>query len=158
MQVRLRFPYPCVTDADVLQQLLELRSSFENATRSVTAAHNELSPINKLPPETLATISEFVAEPRTRESMFEIVKLTHVCQYWWSTLISCPHLWSSIFVKNGHQNFVATCLERSREAPLTVRLDLEYGDYADYSDCTCIRNKRTPGTRTTSAVIMWSPL
>ena len=77
--------------------------------------------------------------------MFQIVKLTHVCQYWRSTLISCPHLWSSIFVKNDHKDFVAACLERSREIPLTVHLDLKYGDYHDYPDCTCIRNEWTPG-------------
>ena len=79
--------------------------------------------------------------------MFEIVKLTHVCQYWRSTLISYPHLWSAIFVKNDHKDFVAACLERSREVPLTVRLDLKYGDYHDYPDCTCIRNEWTPGMR-----------
>ena len=73
--------------------------------------------------------------------MFEIVKLTHICRYWRSTLISSPHLWSSIFVENDHRDFVAACLERSREIPLTVRLDLKYGDYHDYPDCTCIRYK-----------------
>jgi len=77
--------------------------------------------------------------------MFEIVKMTHVCQYWRSTLISYPHLWSSIFVKNDHKDFVAACLERSRELPLTVRLDLKHGDYHDYPECTCIRNEWSSG-------------
>ena len=79
--------------------------------------------------------------------MFEIIKLTHVCQYWRSTLISYPHLWSAIFVKNDHKDFVAACLERSREIPLTVRLDLKYGDYHDYPDCICIRKEWTPRNR-----------
>jgi len=77
--------------------------------------------------------------------MFEIVKLTHVCQYWRSTLTSSPHLWSTVFVKNDHKDFVAACLERSREVPLAVHLDLKYGDYHDYPDCTCIRNEWTSG-------------
>jgi hypothetical protein len=77
--------------------------------------------------------------------MFEIVKMTHICQYWRSTLISSPRLWSSIFVKNDHKDFVAACLERSRGAPLTVYLDLKHGDYHDYPDCTCIRNEWSPG-------------
>ena len=55
-------------------------------------------------------------------------------------MISYPHLWSSIFVKNDHKDFVAASLERSQEVPLAVRLDLKYGDYDDYPDCTCIRD------------------
>jgi len=128
-------------------QLRMLHSSIGDAVRSIVVAENEFSLISKLPPETLANISEFVAEPRTRESMFEIVKMTHVCQYWRSTLISYPHLWSSIFVKNDHKDFVAACLERSREAPLAVRLDLKYGGYGDYPDCTCIRDEWSPRMR-----------
>jgi len=90
----------------------------------------------------MINISEFVVEPRTRESTLEIVKMTHVCQYWRSTLISYPHLWSSIFVRNDHKDFAATCLERNREAPLTVRLDLTHGNYEDhYPDCTCPWNE-----------------
>ena len=147
MQVHSGSYTVCVTDVDVPQQLRELRSSLENATRSVIVTHNELILVNKLPPEILIIISEFVAEPRSRESMFEIVKLTHVCEYWRSTLISCPHLWSSIFVKNDHRDFVVACLERSREAPLTVHLDLVYGEYNDSSDCTCFRTGWTPGMR-----------
>ena len=60
--------------------------------------------------------------------MFAIVKMAHVCQYWRSTLISYPHLWSSIFVRSDHRDFVAACLERGQEAPLTVHLNLEYYD------------------------------
>ena len=78
--------------------------------------------------------------------MFEIVKMTHVCQYWRSTLISYPHLWSSNFVKNDHKDFVAACLERSREVPLAVCLDLKHSDYDHYPDCTCIRKDWSSGT------------
>ena len=82
-------------------------------------------------------------EPRTRESVLEIVKIAHVCQYWRSTLISCPQLWSSIFVKNDYKDFVAACLERSRGVPLPVRPDLKYGGYGD-----CPNWPRVSGTRT----------
>ena len=79
--------------------------------------------------------------------MFEAVNMTHVCQYWRSTLISYPHLWSSIFVQNDHRDFVAACLTRSRELPLTVYLDLKHGDYHDYPGCTCIRKVGSCGMR-----------
>ena len=136
---------------DGSQQLRVLCHSLENAVRSVLAAQNELSLISKLPPETLVAVSEFVADPRTRESMFEIVKLTHICQYWRSTLVSCPHLWSTIFVKNDHRDFVAACLERSRELPLTVYLDLKYGDSSQFPDCTCLWNNWSHGMQINEA-------
>ena len=126
---------------NVGQQLQALHSSLEDAVRSVVVARNELNLITKLPPETLTNISEFVAEPRTRESVFEIVKMTHVCRYWRSTLISRPHLWSSIFVKIDHTDFVAACLERSRGAPLTVCFDLKYGRCYHYPGCIRIRSE-----------------
>ena len=62
-------------------------------------------------------------------------------------MISYPRLWSSIFVKNDHRDFVAACLERSREVPLAVHLDLGHGDYEEYPDCTCIRNMWSSGMR-----------
>ena len=68
-----------VADAGGPQQLGVLCHSLENAVRSALVAQNELSLISKLPPETLVAISEFVAEPMTRETIFEIVKLTHIC-------------------------------------------------------------------------------
>ena len=60
--------------------------------------------------------------------MFEIVKMTHVCQYRRSTLISYPHLWSSVFVKLDHKDFVAACPE-SRGLPSTLHLELVYDKY-----------------------------
>jgi len=40
---------------------------------------------------------------------------------------------------------VATCLERSRELPLAVHLDLKHGDYDHYPNCTCIRGEWSAG-------------
>jgi len=81
--------------------------------------------------------------------MFEIVKMTHVCQYWRSTLITYPRLWSSVFVRNDHKGFVAACLERSREVPLAVRLDLKHGCSDGYLDCTCVGDEWPSGVRST---------
>ena len=78
--------------------------------------------------------------------MFKVVKMTHVCRYWRSALISYPLLWSSIFVNNGRKDFVTLCLERSRKVPLTVPLDLRdcgYNDY--YYGCTCTRDEQLSG-------------
>lgn len=57
-----------------------LQSSLEDAIRGVPVTQNELSLMSKPPPETIIIIPQFVADPRTRESMFEIVKTTHICR------------------------------------------------------------------------------
>ena len=72
--------------------------------------------------------------------MLELVKMTHICQYWRISLISFPHLWSSVFVKNDRKEFVAASLERSRQVPLDVHLDMSYGDdcgYCGLHSCRC---------------------
>jgi len=76
-----------ITDADSHHGLMKrdnlraLHSSLGNVARSLLAAQNELTLINMFPPEILITISQFVVQPRTRNSMFELVKMTHICQY-----------------------------------------------------------------------------
>lgn len=132
------------------EDLRALLTSLENAARRVIAARNEFSLVGKLPSKTLITIFEFVAEPRTRESTFKLVKMTHVCQNWRSTLLSLPHLWSSIFVKNDRKEFVAACLERSRDVSLAVSIDLRYGNYRNYREFQeCICYLRMPSSKVT---------
>ena len=68
--------------------------------------------------------------------------MTHICQYLRTTLISFPHLWSSVFVKNNRKELVTASLERSQRVPLDVRLDMEYGNDRDYCrlhGCRCFR-------------------
>ena len=142
MQVHLSCQHlPRVTDGDNPHQLRTLLFSLENAVRAVSAAQNAFSPINKLPPEIIVSISEFVVESRTWKSMFDLVKMTHVCRCWRTTLILFPHLWSAVLVKNDRKEFVAACLERSQRVPLTVRLDMEYGNNCNSCKshgCTCL--------------------
>ena len=118
-------------------QLQVLHSSLENAIGRVIAAQNGLSVIGELPPETVVTIVEFVMGQRTRESMFELVKMTHVCQHWRSVLISCPSLWTSIFVKSDPKQFITACLERSQKLPLTVWVDLTHSGDHEQRTCAC---------------------
>ena len=99
--------------------------------------------MHKLPPEIVITISEFVAEPWTWESVLELVKMTHICRYWRTALISFPHLWSSVLVKNDRKEFAA-CLKRSQQVSLAVCLDMKYGndrDYCKLHGCKCFRQE-----------------
>ena len=79
--------------------------------------------------------------------MLELVKMTHICQYWRISLISFPHLWSSVFVKNDHREFVTTCLERSQRVSLTVHLDMKYvndRNSREFHDCPCLQWAPSP--------------
>ena len=129
---------PCITDANNPYWSRTPLSSLKDPVRADFPADREFSLVNKLPPEIIIAISEFVVEPRTRGSMFKLVKMTHVCRYWRSTLISFPHLWSSLFVENDGE-FVTTCLERSQRVPLAVCLHVRYYDSPE-SNCTCFRS------------------
>ena len=74
-------------------------------------------PINKLPPEILSRILEHRTHERT------LIIATHVCQYWRSTLIFNPSLWTCFhFVTQPDVARTLAYLERSRSAPIDVSI------------------------------------
>jgi hypothetical protein len=89
-------------------------STISKKARSVkNSLHNLLSPINQLPPETLALIATFFAKER------ELTKATAVCQYWRTTLLSFPRLWCNV---GGSSAEIEAYLERSKSVPVDVDL------------------------------------
>ena len=53
-------------------------------------------------------------------------------------------------MKNDHKEFVAACLERSRDGPLAVLIDLKYGNYRNYREFQeCICYLRMPYSKVT---------
>ena len=90
-------------------------STISKKARSVkNSLHNLLSPINQLPPESLALIATFFAKER------ELTKATAVCQYWRTTLLSFPRLWCNV---GGSSAEIEAYLERSKSVPIDVDLD-----------------------------------
>jgi hypothetical protein len=88
--------------------------TISKKARSVkNSLHNLLSPINQLPPETLALIATFFAKER------ELTKATAVCQYWRTTLLSFPRLWCNV---GGSPAEIEAYLERSKSVPIDVDL------------------------------------
>lgn len=78
-------------------------------------------PIYKVPLELLLRIIQLLAPLRTREDMYTLSKLTHVCRFWRIALINKPRAWATIFVTEGdRRSFVEMCLERSLPVPLEV--------------------------------------
>jgi len=85
---------------DVLQEVISLR--------------NSLRPVNRLPPEVLASCATFVSDADPRQ----IIPLTHVCRYWRRSISSDPRCWASI--STGWRRLVPLCLERAGAVPLAV--------------------------------------
>jgi hypothetical protein len=89
-------------------------SRIPDIWRKAKNAKNSLSPINKIPPETLAQVVAFL------EPGHQLVNATAVCRHWRATLLSFPRLWSTIHFPDPMQ--FEAYLKRSKSAPLEVRL------------------------------------
>ena len=84
------------------------------------AIKNIHAPVNRLPPEILSRVLLY----RDREQ--DIVVATHVCQYWRSTLISTPSLWTFIqFQSAGDIDRAVAYLERSKALTVDISMELD---------------------------------
>jgi hypothetical protein len=77
---------------------------------------NELSPINCLPPEVLSAIPTYWSA----DSQGDLIRATHVCRYWRTTLTASPSLWNDI--KSGNEARMRACIHRSQSYPLSVEI------------------------------------
>ena len=77
---------------------------------------NELSPINCLPPEVLSAIPTYWVA----DSQGDMIRATHVCRYWRTTLIGSPGLWNN--VKSGNEARMRAYIHRSQSYPLSVEI------------------------------------
>ena len=75
---------------------------------------NSLRPVNRLPPEVLASCATFVSDNDPRP----IVPLTHVCRFWRRSICSNPKSWASI--STAWKQLAPLCLERAGVVPLVV--------------------------------------
>jgi len=93
------------------REILTLISSLRNLWR----------PINRLPPEIISRIARGVPSKYAQDAR-SIIPLTHVCRYWRESIISAPENWT--LVSSESERLAALSLERSKEAPLQIYLDM----------------------------------
>lgn len=89
--------------------------------RYVRSVRNETSSVNRLPPELLCSIFNFVYDPdldNTRNAF----RFSQVCQHWRTIAISYPPLWSDIYIYLRHIDAHAESLKRSVSEPLAVTI------------------------------------
>jgi len=95
------------------------------------------SPIHDIPIEILLKIFHLVALPRTRDSLYDILNLTHVCRFWRVALIDQPRVWAVLFItRKDRRSFVEACLERSQSGALDITVDAGMFGRV-YPDCMC---------------------
>ncbi|KLO15326.1 hypothetical protein SCHPADRAFT_927252 [Schizopora paradoxa] len=110
----------------LLQQLSEafnglalaIGERYAAVSTNCYAASNMLSLIT-LPNELLVRIFEFVVfgDQTLSNRWWAANKLSHICQYFRNTTLSCPQLWSDI---SGNAKMVSLSLSRSKDAPIDV--------------------------------------
>ena len=81
--------------------------------RKARSIKNCSSPINRIPPETLALTGAFLTKER------DLINVTAVCQRWRTVFLSFPRLWR---YPGGSPSELQAYLERSKSAPIEVSL------------------------------------
>ena len=81
-----------------------------------------LQPINRLPPEIISRIPQYILQPTDTDAR-PIIPLTHVCRYWRESIISAPENWTQISCYRI--GVAALSLERSKAAPLRLWLIMD---------------------------------
>jgi len=70
--------------------------------------------------------------------MYTLLRLTHVCRFWRSSLIHYPPVWTTIFATyKDRRSFVEMCLERSQPLLLRVLTDTSE-EWPGRTGCNCV--------------------
>ena len=122
--------FPMIRDlaSDRTFQVIQLQNTIEQALKAVLSLRNEFSPINRLPMETLGHIFDLVCaqdQDASHGYARHAAKLAQVCNQWRSNAILNPLLWSTVYVSRKTQpEFITLCLERSKDVPLDITLEI----------------------------------
>ncbi|KAF7341128.1 GMC oxidoreductase [Mycena venus] len=125
------------------EAIANLRLRRADLLQSIKTHKSLLSPIRRLPPETLGEIFSLVVyatfhfggisevkHPVTRNAPW---LFTHVCRHWSTVALANPALWSMIFLdldcvrSQGSVLLTELCVQRSGNVPLTLKLFGENG-------------------------------
>ena len=114
-----------------LFKVVQLQDILEQALGAVLSLRNEFLPINRLPTETISHIFDLVCtqdQDHGRVHPRHAMRLAQVCGQWRSNVNSTPLLWSTIHISQKTQHeFIALCLERSKDVPLEIILEMRGG-------------------------------
>lgn len=108
-------PFHLASVSDVDGEIEHLKSQI----RALSIRRNALLPIHRLPPETLLTIFQYVAEQHLEQNKnSEWTYITRVCVHWRDLALNDPRLWMKI--TNAPMPLVRQALSSSRHLPLSI--------------------------------------
>ncbi|KAF9244109.1 hypothetical protein BU15DRAFT_71678 [Melanogaster broomeanus] len=96
---------------------------------------NTLSPISRLPPETLAIIfvhcarHYYYCEDLGAWKAPPWLNVSYICRHWRDVALNCASLWTFLFVSS--QRWTEELLYRSKMAPLKIRIDVRYSKHKE---------------------------
>ncbi|KAF9238629.1 hypothetical protein BU15DRAFT_75080 [Melanogaster broomeanus] len=111
---------------------------------------NALLPVSRLPCEILATIFLYQAYSFYQDPRYFVMwgsappwaNVSYVCRHWRNVALSCPSLWSFLFVSSPR--WTEELLSRSKMVPLRIRID---GACSDQEAMILFENVTTDVTR-----------
>lgn len=114
-------PHPVPPPEFERLQVLDIDRDLAKAFFTIRYIRNTFAPINKLPPELLASITTSVEDPfgGTVDSPDLPFFCTSVCRYWRNSLLASSAIWSSVDTTNSRH--LKLHLTRSKKAPLHVK-------------------------------------
>ena len=128
VESEVRAPWPIYVNEHRVLQLIQIKSLETTAREILTLiptlrnSLNSLQPVNKLPPELLSHIAQYLLLDENTVNAKPVIPLTQVCRYWRESIISAPGLWTSI--SNSRSELMALSLERAKTSRLDVSIDM----------------------------------
>ncbi|RXW19841.1 hypothetical protein EST38_g6004 [Candolleomyces aberdarensis] len=119
----------------VRDQVDQRIAKLEIAIRALKTHRNTVANTSPLPPEILSNIFTIVRTVIRVEFWWKPTwaQVAHVCRHWRAVALACPALWSDLMFFSRGPTFTEMMLQRSKNAPLTVKL---YG-YPSFDDILC---------------------
>ena len=102
-------------------QLDVLEQDALEVLRLVRSWKNWMAPINRIPPEILSLVPDFLDMDHRDQ---DVITLTHVCRAWREVFVSRPSLWTNVDCVDLEQTRVY--LERSKSSPINLSLDSDF--------------------------------
>lgn len=110
--------------------------------QSLKSYRNSLAPVSRLPHILLTDIFILIHDSEHKNAgrhprFLTCLRISHICRAWRDSALQCPLLWTNILFHPPE--WTAIMLDRSKTAPLTVRIAIEHEDPADHAIATSVR-------------------